>query len=100
MNKWIKYSYVCPDCDALIEHIVKPANIPNYIFMFDYKCVCGGEAVRVSVVDATIYPTKEKEEQQMEQESKRRCRCGRTALPLAPVPFQSSAARQATKFQK
>ena len=66
MEKWYKYSYVCPDCDALIEYTIKQTDIPLDVNMFNYKCVCGGNATTMSVVDATIYPTQQKEEQTME----------------------------------
>mgnify|MGYP003333957416 CR=1 FL=1 len=66
MEKWYKYSYVCPDCDALIEYTIKQTDIPLDVNMFNYKCVCGGNATTMSVVDATIYSTQQKEEQTME----------------------------------
>ena len=52
-EKWIKYSYVCPSCDSLIEFTIQDTWIP----MSKVTCVCGGNAVQVSVEDATIQPS-------------------------------------------
>ena len=48
---WIKYSYVCTDCDALIE-------ITTLQKLIDYRgwCSCGSpNLVRVAIEDATIH---------------------------------------------
>ena len=58
-QNWFKYSYVCSICDALIE-ITNKTNVYK-----PYIC-CGKQANWLSVVDATIVPTQQKEEQQME----------------------------------
>jgi DNA-directed RNA polymerase subunit RPC12/RpoP len=47
---WIKYSYVCTDCDALIE-------ITTIQKLDDYRgwCACGSaNLVRVAVEDSTV----------------------------------------------
>lgn len=61
MEKWNKYSYVCPDCDGLFSYTIKA-------FSVDYwECPnCKGHMTLMSVVDATIYPTQPKEEKTME----------------------------------
>jgi hypothetical protein len=58
-QNWFKYSYVCSICDALIE-ITNKTNVYK-----PYIC-CGKQANWLSVVDATIVPTQQKEEQNME----------------------------------
>jgi hypothetical protein len=58
-QNWFKYSYVCSICDALIE-ITNKTNVYK-----PYIC-CGRQANWLSVVDATIVPTQQKEEQNME----------------------------------
>ena len=50
---WIKYSYVCTDCDALTE-------ITTLEDLFDYRgwCACGSaNLTRVAVDDATVHVT-------------------------------------------
>ena len=64
-KKWIKYSFVCPDCDSLIEYTCNEFDFPSGSVM-DITCVCGGNATLMSVVNATIIPTNKKEEQIME----------------------------------
>jgi hypothetical protein len=59
MEKWYKYSYVCSICDALIE-------ITNKTNTYKPQICCGENAIWLSVVDATIVPTQQKEEQTME----------------------------------
>ena len=61
-EKWIKYSYVCPSCDALLEYTIKD----TYTGVSKVTCVCGGNAVQVSVEDATILPITKKKEDPME----------------------------------
>ena len=61
-KKWIKYSFVCPDCDSLIEYTCNEFDFPSGSVM-DITCVCGGNATLMSVVNATIIPTNKKEEQ-------------------------------------
>ena len=51
-EQWIKYSYVCPSCDSLLEYTIKD----TYTSVTKVTCVCGGNAVQVSVQDATIQP--------------------------------------------
>jgi hypothetical protein len=61
MTKWYKKDYVCSICDALIE-ITTQSNI-----LRDKNCFeCQGNLTLLSVLDATIYPTEKKEEQNME----------------------------------
>jgi len=56
-NMWIKYSYVCNDCDALTE-------ITTIQKLYDYRgwCACGSaNLVRVAIEDSTVkdkYETK------------------------------------------
>ena len=64
MEKWFKWTYVCPMCDALVEYTIKQENIPLDVNMDKFNCVCGGKGIVVSYVDATIKPVKEKEEEQ------------------------------------
>jgi DNA-directed RNA polymerase subunit RPC12/RpoP len=48
---WIKYSYVCTDCDALTE-------ITTLQKLIDYRgwCACGSaNLVRVAIEDATVH---------------------------------------------
>ena len=52
-EKWIKYSYVCPSCDSLLEYTIKD----TYTGVSKVTCICGGNAVQVSVEDATIQPS-------------------------------------------
>jgi len=53
MDKWIKYSYVCSACDSLFEiTCLEPKT---------YEPQCCGFVTRVSVVDATIKETEQKE---------------------------------------
>jgi hypothetical protein len=66
MEKWTRYDYVCTTCDALIEYIMQRTEIPLDVDMYTYKCVCGGNGVLMSEVDATISPNLEKEEHKME----------------------------------
>ena len=67
-EKWIKYSYVCPSCDSLIEYTCKlPYDFPSGDVR-KVTCVCGGNAVQVSVADATITPSTN-ERNQMETSS-------------------------------
>ena len=61
MEKWYKKSYVCTGCDALIEISTKSYELR------DKDCFeCKASLTLMSVVDATIYPTQQKEEQTME----------------------------------
>ena len=62
MEKWNKYSYVCPSCDSLLEYTIKD----TYTGVSKVTCICGGNAVQVSVEDATILPIPEKKEEIME----------------------------------
>lgn len=62
MTKYEKYTWVCTgDCDALIEYTIKdgygwPAGV------MDLTCRCGSNCTLLSVADATIYPTNEREQ--------------------------------------
>lgn len=60
MQKWFKYTYVCTGvCNALIEYTMKAGYTPN---VAELTCLCGEKTIQVSVEDATISPTLEKEE--------------------------------------
>ena len=54
--KWIKYSYVCHTCDALIEYTLELSNIPLDVDVTQLTCICGGIAGQVAMEDATILP--------------------------------------------
>jgi hypothetical protein len=66
MTNYQKYTWICPgDCDALIEYTFKdgygwPAGV------MDLTCRCGSPCILLSVVDATIAPTTQTKEEQME----------------------------------
>jgi len=53
MTEWNKYTHVCHTCDALIEYTSTRAVI-------DITCECGGKTAYLSVADATIQPTNER----------------------------------------
>jgi hypothetical protein len=55
IQNWYKYTYVCSNCDALIE-------ITNKTNIYAPHICCGIEANWLSVVNATIHPTTTKEE--------------------------------------
>lgn len=59
---WIKKSYVCTKCDTLIEQTYNDSLWRDTFDVTDLACLCGADAVRVSVVDATIAPNKERKE--------------------------------------
>ncbi len=62
MATYQKYTWVCTgDCDALIEYTIKdgygwPAGV------MDLTCRCGSNCTLLSVEDATIHPTNEREQ--------------------------------------
>jgi hypothetical protein len=48
---WIKYDYLCTDCDALYE-ITTQQNIPD---CFDPQCACGSNnLISIGSSDATV----------------------------------------------
>ena len=56
---WLKWDYVCPDCDALIEMTAK-SNGQGH----DSYCLkCAGDLTLMSVVDVTIEPSTTKKEE-------------------------------------
>ena len=60
MEKWNKHTYVCGNCDSLLEITTTHNELETY-------CICAeSDLTLLSVVDATIYPTQQKEEQTME----------------------------------
>ena len=60
MEKWYKYTYVCTgECDALIEYTMKAGYTPNEAKL---TCLCGSATTLLSVADATIAPTNEREQ--------------------------------------
>ena len=55
-DKWIKYSYVCPDCDSLIEYTCSDKfGFPSGSVM-NITCPCGRVPNLLSATDATIQP--------------------------------------------
>lgn len=53
---WLKYDYVCGNCDSLIEITTTHQDLETY-------CICAeSDLTLMSVVDVTIDPTKKKEE--------------------------------------
>ena len=59
-TKWFKYTYVCTgECDALIEYTMKAGYTPNET---ELTCLCGSATTLLSVADATIAPTNEREQ--------------------------------------
>ena len=53
---WSKYDYLCTHCDALIEATVLDSFQP----VSNITCTCGGSTALLSVSDATIQPTNER----------------------------------------
>lgn len=53
-QKWFKYSYVCPDCDSLLEYTIKSGTIPANVNMHEYRCICKTLMTIISVRDASI----------------------------------------------
>lgn len=62
MQTYQKYTWVCTgDCDALIEYTYKDGfGWPNGVM--ELTCPCGSNCTLVSVEDATIQPTNEREQ--------------------------------------
>jgi len=59
-TKWTKYSFVCnSECDALIEYTLQAGYTFNDVTVI--ICACGSDTTCVSVEDATIQPTNERE---------------------------------------
>jgi hypothetical protein len=56
MTKWTKYSFVCTDCDSLIEYTCNEFGLPTGS-VNNITCICGGWTVQTSVADATILPS-------------------------------------------
>ena len=64
-DKWIKYSYMCPDCDSLIEYTCNSIwNFPSGDVR-SITCVCGTEALQIGQEDATIQSTNKEKENPM-----------------------------------
>jgi hypothetical protein len=61
MEKWYKYEYVCPYCDSLVTYTTR-----NERGDINPCPICPERLTLMSVVDATIYSTQQKEEQNME----------------------------------
>lgn len=63
-DKWNKWTFVCPDCDAYVEYTILEVykNKDNDQFY----CSCGGNATLLSVVDVTIPTIPTKKEDKME----------------------------------
>ena len=60
-TKWTKYSFVCnSECDALIEYTLQAGYTFNDVTVI--ICACGSDTTCVSVEDATIQPTNEREQ--------------------------------------
>lgn len=66
MQTYQKYTWVCTgDCDALIEYTFKDGfGWPNGVM--ELTCPCGSNCTLVSQEDATILPTTNEKENQME----------------------------------
>ena len=62
-ENWFKYNFVCPYCDSLIEYTTKDLGTN-----LEQCPICPNNLTLMSVVDATIDPTK-KEEQTMETQT-------------------------------
>ena len=62
MDKWNKWTFVCPECDAYVEYTIKEVYKDND----NFYCSCGGSAILMSVQDATILPIPTKKEDKME----------------------------------
>lgn len=81
MTKYQKYTWVCTgDCDALIEYTIKdgygwPAGV------MDLTCRCNSNCTLLSVEDATIQPTNEREEMET---------FGATVTPMAPETYNAN----------
>jgi AMMECR1 domain-containing protein len=60
-TKWTKYSFVCTECDSLIEYTCNEYGLPTGS-VNNITCICGGWTVQTAVVDATILPTTTEEE--------------------------------------
>ena len=61
MDKWNKWTFVCPECDAYVEYTIKDIYKDND----NFYCSCGGSAILMSVEDATILPIPTKKEEEM-----------------------------------
>ena len=59
MTTWNKYTHVCHTCDALIEYT-------STRDVIDITCECGGNTAYLSVEDATISPSNQTKEENME----------------------------------
>jgi hypothetical protein len=57
-TNWNKYTYVCPNCDGLVEITIQSNTAPNPLCTED-----AGFLTLLSVADATIQPTTTEEEQ-------------------------------------
>jgi hypothetical protein len=61
-DKWFKWDYVCPNCDANIEMTLKSTGHPHS----EICSKCYERLTLMSVVDVTIYPTTKKEDEMLE----------------------------------
>ena len=65
-DKWIKYSYMCPDCDSSIEYTCNSTfNFPSGDVR-RITCVCGQKALQIGQEDVTILPLTKQKEYKME----------------------------------
>ena len=51
---WTKWTYVCPDCDSLLEYTIKSGTIPEDVNMHEYRCICKTLMTIISVLGANI----------------------------------------------
>jgi hypothetical protein len=65
-QKWNKYTYVCPTCDALVEYTLDLSNIPLDLDVTNLTCVCGSNCTLLSVEDATIPTSTTQKEEKMD----------------------------------
>jgi len=56
---WFKWDYVCPNCDSHVEMTIKSTGLPHS----EVCPKCHFALSLMSVVDATIYPTQQKEDE-------------------------------------
>jgi hypothetical protein len=76
-TKWTKYTSVCPSCDALDEYTTTLS--PIYL-----TCHCGTIMTYLSVVDATIQPTNERNTMETTDTF------GATVTPMVPESYDAN----------
>jgi hypothetical protein len=76
-QNWFKYTYVCSICDALIE-------ITNKTNVYKPHVCCDHEAIWLSVVNATIQPTNERNTMETTDTF------GATVTPMVPESYDAN----------